>query len=493
MNHTETGSKYYLFSIVCVAVLGGLLFGYDTAVISGAEKGLQAFFMGAQDFVYTDTWHGITSSSALVGCVIGSAVSGFFATRLGRKQSLFWAGILFFLSAAGSYDPEFLFFEKGVPSFPLLLAFNFYRILGGIGVGLASAICPMYIAEVAPSRIRGTLVSWNQFAIIFGQLVVYFVNFLILGDHLNPVVEIVDGVNRIMNPEAAAWSIETGWRLMFVSEAVPAGLFTLLVLFVPETPRYLAMTGRDERALFVLSRINGLTQAKAILNDIKATANEKTEKLFTYGWMVIFIGIMLSVFQQAVGINAVLYFAPRIFESMGMGNPMVQTVFMGIVNILFTLLAVFTVEKWGRKPLLIYGSIGMAAGAFGVALSNAVTGLSPMIPVISIMVYSASFMFSWGPICWVLIAEIFPNTIRGAAVAIAVAFQWIFNFIVSSTFLPMYNMSAGEMGDKFGHMFVYGLYGAICILAALFVWRLVPETKGKTLEDMTRLWKEKQK
>ena len=146
MNHTETGSKYYLFSIVCVAVLGGLLFGYDTAVISGAEKGLQAFFMGAQDFVYTDTWHGITSSSALVGCVIGSAVSGFFATRLGRKQSLFWAGILFFLSAAGSYDPEFLFFEKGVPSFPLLLAFNFYRILGGIGVGLASAICPMYIA-----------------------------------------------------------------------------------------------------------------------------------------------------------------------------------------------------------------------------------------------------------------------------------------------------------------------------------------------------------
>mgnify|MGYP000592162205 CR=1 FL=1 len=493
MNYTEKGSRSYLFSIVLVAVLGGLLFGYDTAVISGAEKGLQAFFMGADDFIYTDTWHGITSSSALLGCIIGSALSGFFASRFGRKLSLLIAGVMFFLSALGSYYPEFLIFPYGEPSYSLLLAFNFYRVIGGVGVGLASAICPMYIAEIAPSSIRGTLVSWNQFAIIFGQLVVYFVNFLILGDHLNPVVEIVDGVNRIMNPEAAAWSTETGWRLMFVSEAVPAGLFTLLVLFVPETPRYLAMTGRDEKALFVLSRINGLSQGKEILQEIKATAHEKTEKLFTYGWMVIFIGIMLSVFQQAVGINAVLYFAPRIFESMGMGNPMVQTVFMGIVNILFTLLAVFTVEKWGRKPLLIYGSIGMAIGALGVALSNAVTGISPMVPVISIMVYSASFMFSWGPICWVLIAEIFPNTIRGAAVAIAVAFQWIFNFIVSSTFLPMYNMSAGDMGDKFGHMFVYGLYGAICIIAAIFVWKLVPETKGKTLEDMTRLWKERKK
>lgn len=489
INQTENGSKAYLFSIVLVAVLGGLLFGYDTAVISGAEKGLQAFFMGATDFTYTDTLHGITSSSALIGCVIGSAISGFFASNLGRKKSLFIAGILFFLSALGSYDPEFLFFNYGEPSYSLLIAFNFYRVLGGIGVGLASAICPMYIAEIAPSNIRGTLVSWNQFAIIFGQLVVYFVNFLILGDNINPVIKAVEGVNQILNPDAAAWTIETGWRLMFVSEAVPAGLFTLLVLLVPETPRYLAMSGKDEKALWVLGRINGASQAKVILAEIKATAHEKTERLFTYGWLVIFIGIMLSVFQQAVGINAVLYFAPRIFESMGMGNPMMQTVIMGIINILFTLLAVFTVEKWGRKPLLIYGSAGMAIGAFGVALCNVVTGLPAIVSVVSIMVYSASFMFSWGPICWVLIAEIFPNTIRGAAVAVAVAFQWIFNFIVSSTFVPMYNMRLGEMGDKFGHMFAYALYGVICVLAAIFVWRLVPETKGKTLEDMTNLWK----
>ncbi len=490
MNQTETGSKSYLFSIVLVAVLGGLLFGYDTAVISGAEKGLQAFFIGASDFAYTDFMHGFTSSSALIGCIIGSALSGLFASNLGRKKSLVAAGIFFFLSALGSYYPEFLFFERGHADFNLLIAFNLYRVLGGIGVGLASAICPMYIAEVAPSNIRGTLVSWNQFAIIFGQLVVYFVNFMILGDHTNPLIEkTAEGIYAVL-PSSDAWTIATGWRYMFVSEAVPAGLFTLLVCFVPETPRYLALSGRDDSALAVLSRINGAAKAKTILAEIKATADEKTERLFTYGVMVIFVGIMLSVFQQAVGINAVLYFAPRIFESMNMGNPMVQTVIMGIVNISFTLVAVFTVEKLGRKPLLISGSIGMAVGAFGVALSN-LCDLPAIVAVLSIMVYSASFMFSWGPICWVLIAEIFPNTIRGAAVAIAVAFQWIFNFIVSSTFVPMYNMSAGGMGDKFGHMFAYALYGIICVAAALFVWKLVPETKGKTLEDMSNLWKKK--
>lgn len=488
MNYAEKGNKAYLISIVMVAVIGGLLFGYDTAVISGADKGLQAFFMGAKDFVYTDAVHGFTASSALIGCIIGSALSGFFASTFGRKKSLFIAGVLFFLSALGSYYPEFLFFEYGEPTYSLLIAFNFYRILGGIGVGLASAICPMYIAEIAPSNIRGTLVSWNQFAIIFGQLVVYFVNFLILGDNINPVIKAVDGINQIINPAESVWSTETGWRLMFVSEAFPAGLFTLLVLFVPETPRYLAMSGNDNKALAVLSRINGITQARIILADIKATAHEKTEKLFTYGWLVIFIGIMLSVFQQAVGINAVLYFAPRIFGSMGMSKPMMQTVIMGVVNITFTLVAVFTVEKLGRKPLLITGSIGMAIGALMVALCNLVT-LPPIVSVVSIMIYSASFMFSWGPICWVLIAEIFPNTIRGAAVAIAVAFQWIFNFIVSSTFVPMYNMTAGDMGEKFGHMFAYALYGIICVIAAIFVWKLVPETKGKTLEDMNKLWK----
>ncbi|MDE6178459.1 MAG: D-xylose transporter XylE, partial [Duncaniella sp.] len=481
-----------LFSIVLVAVLGVLLFGYDAAVISGAEKGLQAFFLGAKDFVYTDTIHGITSSSALLGCIIGSALSGLFASNLGRKRSLAVAGVFFFLSALGSYAPEFLFFDHGVPSASLLVAFNFYRVLGGIGVGLASAICPMYIAEVAPSDMRGTLVSWNQFAIIFGQLVVYFVNFLILGEHTQPVIEKIGETIYSVSADSDPWTIQTGWRYMFGSEAIVAGLFTILVCLVPESPRYLALIGRDEKALAVLSKINGRTKGKEILDQIKTTVDVKSEKLFSYGALVIFVGIMLSVFQQAVGINAVLYYAPRIFESMNMGNPMVQTVIMGIVNISFTLVAVFSVEKLGRKPLLIWGSIGMAAGAFGVAISNVVS-VAPIVPVVSIMVYSASFMFSWGPICWVLIAEIFPNTIRSQAVAIAVAFQWISNFIVSSTFVPMYNMEGLGMGSSFGHMFAYALYGIICIVAAWFVASLVPETKGKSLEDMSNLWRNRGK
>ncbi len=490
MTKNESGSRAYLISIVMVAVLGGLLFGYDTAVISGAEKGLQAFFLGAPDFQYSDFYHGFTSSSALIGCIVGSALSGLFASKLGRKRSLIFAGICFFISAWGSMCPEtFGLLPEGKPSWTLLVVFNFYRVLGGIGVGMASAICPMYIGEVAPSNIRGMLVSWNQFAIIFGQLVVYFVNFLILGDHTNPVIESVgQGFSKVM-ASSDPWTISTGWRYMFGSECIPAGLFTLLICFVPETPRYLVMIGQDNKALDVLTRINGLTRAKETLEDIKNTITTKTERLFTYGYLCIFVGIMLSVFQQAVGINAVLYYAPRIFADMGMNNPMIQTVIMGVINILFTLVAVFTVEKLGRKPLLIYGSIGMAIGAFGVALTFGNASLS-MVTMLSIMVYSASFMFSWGPICWVLIAEIFPNTIRGAAVAIAVAFQWVFNFIVSSTFVPMFNMHLTP-GDDFGHWFTYGLYGVICVLAAVFVMVLVPETKGKTLEDMTKLWGKK--
>ena len=487
MEQNEKGSRAYLISIVMVAVLGGLLFGYDTAVISGAEKGLQAFFKGAADFEYTDFMHGFTSSSALIGCIIGSALSGVFASRLGRKHALIFAGVCFFISAWGSMEPETYILPQGQATWQLLVVFNIYRVLGGIGVGMASAICPMYIGEVAPSNIRGMLVSWNQFAIIFGQLVVYFVNFIILGSHANPLY---DAVGRIANWADCQWTVETGWRYMFGSECVPAGLVTLLICLVPETPRYLVMVGQDDKARHILARINGTRMADEILRDIKATLTVNTEKLFSYGYLCIFVGVMLSVFQQAVGINAVLYYAPRIFQDMGMANPMVQTVIMGVVNITFTLVAVFTVEKLGRKPLLIWGSIGMAIGALGVALTFGNPALDT-VTMVSIMVYSASFMFSWGPIAWVLIAELFPNTIRGAAVAIAVAFQWIFNFIVSSTFVPMFNMHLTE-GDNFGHWFTYGLYGIICIVAALFVWKLVPETKGKSLEDMSKLWKKEQ-
>ena len=490
MAQTENGSKGYLIGIVMVAVLGGLLFGYDTAVVNGAGPGLKAFFLGATDFEYTLGLHGITISSALLGCIIGSALSGFTASRLGRKRSLVLAGILFFVSALGSMYPEFLFFEEGKPTLSLLIVFNIYRIIGGIGVGMASAICPMYIGEVAPSKIRGMLVSWNQFAIIFGQLVVFFVCFLIMSGHNDVIFTATeDAIDTTKSQDA--WTIATSWRHMFGSEAVPAALFSLLICFVPETPRYLAMIGQDQKALKVLSRINGSSKAQQILDDIKNTITVKTEKLMTYGFICIFVGVMLSVFQQAVGINAVLYYSNDIFKSIGMADAKMTTVIMGVVNILFTLLAIFTVEKLGRKPLLIWGSIGMAVGAFGVALTFGHAG-SELVTAVSLMIYSACFMFSWGPICWVLIAEIFPNTIRGAAVAIAVAFQWIFNLIVSSSFPSMFNMHLSD-GDDFGHWFTYGLYGVMCVLAALFVWKLVPETKGKTLEDMTAMWKNRKK
>ncbi|MDR0420764.1 MAG: D-xylose transporter XylE [Prevotellaceae bacterium] len=480
MKNKEYNSMYIL-CITLVATLGGLLFGYDTAVISGAEKGLEGFFLQAgADFQYNKFLHGITSASALIGCVIGGFISGYFAQRLGRRNSLRFASVLFFLSALGSYYPEFLFFEKNMPTSSLLITFNLYRILGGIGVGLASAIVPMYIAEIAPSKIRGTLVSCNQFAIIFGMLVVYFVNYLIQGSHANPIIDKDPTGMMSLNQQSDMWTVLNGWRLMFVSEAYVAAIFGFLLFFVPKTPRYLVMIQQEEKALSILTKINGSETAKQILSDIKASVHVKNEKLFAYGIAVIVIGIFLSVFQQAIGINAVLYYAPRMFnDALGGGDTgMSQTVIMGIVNIVFTVVAILTVDRFGRKPLLIIGSIGMAAGAFAVAICDSF-GLQGMVPVMSIIVYSAFFMMSWGPICWVLISEIFPNTIRGKAVAIAVAFQWIFNFIVSSTFPPLYDFSP---------MIAYGLYGIMCIFAFVFVWKFVPETKGKTLEDMNKLW-----
>jgi len=462
---SQNGSKLYIFGITLVATLGGLLFGYDTAVISGAVDSLKTVFhLNEATFGSMATfYHGATVSSALIGCIIGSAISGVFATKFGRKNSLLIAAIMFFVSACGAAYPEFFFFTKGDGSVPVLIAFNLYRIVGGIGVGLASAICPMYIAEIAPADIRGKLVSWNQFAIIFGMLIVYFVNFF------------------ITKGQPQEWIDAHGWRYMFASNAVPAAIFGFLLFLVPETPRYLALVGQQEKALHVLSKINGTIKAKEILQDIKDSAHEKVEKVLAYGWKVLVIGILLSVFQQAVGINVVLYYAPTIFKGLGFGNDaaMYQTVIMGFINIIFTLVAIFTVDKFGRKPLLIIGSVGMSIGMFAIGLLAylQIIGVSTLI---FIVIYSASFMMSWGPICWVLISEIFPNTIRGKAIAIAVAAQWISNFIVSSSFPALQSISM---------TFTYWLYGVMSILSAIFVWKMVPETKGKTLEDMTKLWR----
>jgi len=254
-------------------------------------------------------------------------------------------------------------------------------------------------------------------------------------------------------------------------------------LFVPETPRYLALTLQDEKALNVLEKINGSTErAKSILSEIKQSVAEKTKgKLFSYGVKVIVVGVLLSVFQQFVGINVALYYAPRIFESMGAAKDasMLQTIIMGLVNVIFTVIAIMTVDKWGRKPLLIVGSIGMAVGMFAIAIlaHNNIIGMSTLVFII---IYTASFMMSWGPICWVLISEIFPNKIRGQAVAIAVAAQWTANYLISSTYPPMMEFSSS---------LTYGFYGLMAVISAIFVWKMVPETKGKTLEEMENVWK----
>ncbi|PEZ76310.1 D-xylose transporter XylE [Bacillus sp. AFS017274] len=456
-------NSLYIFSITLVAAIGGLLFGYDTAVISGAEKSLKVYFIDSLGL--GSLAHGVTVSSALIGCIIGGLISSYFGSRLGRKKSLILAAILFIVSALGAAYPEFLFFTKGEPTLSLLLAFNFYRIIGGIGVGLASAICPIYIGEIAPADIRGRLVSFNQFMIIFGMLVVYFVNW------------------GIANGETLEWINDVGWRYMFASGAIPALLFAVLLFLVPETPRYLAIQNQDQKALAILTKINGSSEAKAILSDIKQTIaiNISSEKLFTYGKLVIIVGVLLSVFQQFVGINVALYYAPRIFESMGAAkdSSMLQTIIMGLVNVIFTVIAILTVDRWGRKPLLIVGSIGMAIGMFGVA-SMAFSNIIGVGTLVFIIIYTASFMMSWGPICWVLISEIFPNKIRGRAVAIAVAAQWAANYFISSTYPMMMEYSGG---------LTYGFYGLMSVISALFVWKMVPETKGKTLEQLENIWR----
>ncbi|HBB01019.1 MAG: D-xylose transporter XylE [Bacteroidetes bacterium GWD2_45_23] len=460
---TKQYNSAYIFGITLVATLGGLLFGYDTAVISGAEKSIEAYLikpLGLNSLI-----HGATVSSALIGCIIGGIISGLLSNHWGRKKTLLFASLLFFISALGSGYPEALFFTKGEPTIALLLTFNIYRVIGGIGVGLASAVSPMYISEIAPANIRGRLVSFNQFAIIFGMLVVYFVNW------------------GIASGQSLEWINDLGWRYMFISESIPAALFGIFLLLVPETPRFLVLSNRDEKAQSVLRKLyadRGTSQT--IFQEIKQSVGQTTSraKLFTYGKIVIIIGILLSVFQQFVGINVALYYAPRIFESMGAAKDasMLQTIIMGFVNVLFTVVAILTVDKWGRKPLLITGSIGMAVGMFAISVLsfNNIIGISTLVFII---IYTASFMMSWGPICWVLISEIFPNKIRGQAVAVAVAFQWFANYLISSTYPAMMEFSGGM---------TYGFYGLMAILSALFVWKMVPETKGKSLEEMEKLW-----
>ena len=466
----------YLLKLTLVATLGGLLFGYDTGVISGTVGSLESFFVTPKGLSETaaSAFKGFLVSSALIGCILGGLLGGVVSKKLGRKKGLILAAVLFLISALGSAMPEMFISPIGEGDHTLSTVFIVYRIIGGIGVGLASMLSPLYIAEIAPADSRGKLVSFNQLAIVGGFMVVYFVNYFI---------------SKAGGSDA--WLNAIGWRWMFASEVIPAGLFLALLFFVPDTPRSLMLQNKPKQALDVLIKVNGESKGKEILEEIKISMNEKTSgNILSFGWAVIIIGVLISVFQQFVGINVVLYYAPEIFKTISSGtdSALLMTIIVGIVNFLFTIIAVKTVDKYGRKPLMIIGALGMAIAmlSLGFVFFSGATGY---LALFCMMLYVASFAMSWGPVAWVLLAEIFPNKIRGKALAIAVAAQWVSNYLVSLTF-PMMNDNS-YLTEKFNHGFAYWVYGVMSVLATLFIIKYVPETKGKTLEEMESLWDKK--
>jgi SP family xylose:H+ symportor-like MFS transporter len=469
----------YVVLLTLIATLGGLLFGYDTAVINGAVGSLKAYFIDPR---FTDLTNpaqanaansllGFVVSSALIGCIIGGLMGGWVSTNIGRKRGLVIAAVLFLLSALGAAAPEFPFAPIGHGGPGYMANFVLYRILGGIGVGLASMLSPMYIAEIAPPKVRGNLVAWNQFAIIFGMLVIYFVNF---------------GISKTGSGDA--WLNTIGWRYMFLSGVIPAGLFLLLLFLVPETPRFLMLKGNENAARAVLSKLVTPEERERELSEIRASLSEHhSGKLLSFGALLIFIGITVSIFQQFVGINVVLYYATDIFKGMGMSTnaSLMQTIIVGAVNLVFTVVAILSVDHFGRKPLQIIGALVMAVSMISLGADFWLGGQG-MVALVCMLVYTAGFAVSWGPVTWVLLSEIFPNQIRGKAMAVAVAAQWIANYLVSWSF-PILDENP-YLVQHFKHGFAYWIYGVMSVLAALFMWKFVPETKGRTLEQMEGLW-----
>ena len=455
MEHSQSGSLGFVVRVSLVAALGGLLFGYDTGVINGAIGPLKAHFelSGVQE--------GWAMGCALIGCALGAGLAGVLSDWLGRKKVLVFSAVMFFVSAVGTAVPQ------------SLVIFIIFRIIGGLGVGAASMTSPMYIAEISPTRMRGRMVSLNQLAIVLGFLVVYFVNYFIdlQGD--------------------ALWNQQTGWRWMFGSESLPALLLFILLLFVPDSPRWLTKQGRDAEALEILTRANGPEDAQMEVAQIREALTLETgslKQLLSPGMKIILaMGIALAVLQQVSGINVILYYGTEIFKQMGSGTnaALRQTIIIGVVNLSFTVVAIWTVDRLGRKPLMLIGAVGMALTLTATGLSAFFQQTSHWV-LVFILGYIACFALSVGPVTWVILSEIFPTKIRGRAMAIATVCLWIANYVVSQTF-PMMNENPWLI-ERFHHGFPFWVYAVFCVLLFLLVWRFIPETKGKSLEEIEKFW-----
>lgn len=451
-------NKRYVYFAAIVAALGGLLFGYDTAVIAGAVGYLR------EHFQLNAAQTGWAVSNALIGCIIGVAFAGVLSDALGRKKVLLLSAVLFTISAIGSALPT------------TLTQFVMFRMIGGFGVGAASMVSPLFIAEISPPTIRGRLVSWNQLAIVSGMLVVYFVNYLISDLHTE------------------AWNVSTGWRWMFGSETLPALFFFVLLFFVPESPRWLIKQGRVEEGKHILASIGGEAHALREVQDIQRTIAKESgslAELFRPGLgLILFVGIGLAILQQVTGINVIIYYAPEIFKSLGATSnaALLQTVVVGAFNLGFTVVAMTYVDKVGRKPLMLIGATGMGVSllAFGMTSFLQITAGWVIVFILS---YIASFALSVGPVTWVILSEIFPTRIRGRAMSICTILLWAANWVVSQTF-PMLNENPWLV-EHFHHGFTFWMYALMCVALFLVVKFGVPETKGKSLEEIERFWLEK--
>jgi len=448
----------YIIGISIVSALGGLLFGYDWVVIGGAKPFYERFF----NITNSTTLQGLGMSSALIGCVFGAAFAGGLSDRFGRKIILMFSALLFTISAIGTG------FVYGITGFVI------YRLIGGLGIGLASTISPMYIAEVSPADYRGRFVSLNQLTIVIGILAAQIINYLI-ADAVPP------GVSNQAIVES--WNGQMGWRWMFWAETIPAALFLLFVFFIPESPRWLLKAGQSEKSLEVLTRIGGNDYAGNERTNIESTlkntgAGVEFSTLFEKKIRpIILIGIILAVFQQWCGINVVFNYAEEIFAAAGYGvtDILFNIILTGSVNLIFTLVAIQTVDKWGRKNLMLFGSSGLAVAyvLLGASYFFAVKGMLVLIIVVTAI---AVYAMSLAPVTWVVLSEIFPNRVRGAAMSIATTSLWIACTILTFTF-PFLNRHLNSFGS-------FWLYAAICVAGFIFIKTKLPETKGKSLEQI---------